>query len=72
MNGTYEIVKLPWKPKKGDKFYCISFIDDGSKGIGTETNTWHGTSLNYAMLNAGLLYRTRKEADVHLHEDYKN
>lgn len=71
LTGDCEIVKLPWRPKDNDKFYCISFINDGNTGIGIDTFVWRGTNLDYAMLNAGVIYRTCEECEAHLHEDYK-
>lgn len=64
--GSYEIVKLPWKPKIDEQWY---FPDIISKRI--VWNRWEDDTRDYAMLTLGICYRTKEEAEAHLAEDYK-
>ena len=63
VNGKDEIVKLPWKPKKGDGYY--TFVLMGNKwGVGSLH--WDGFPNEYAMLGKGWIYRTCEEAQAAL------
>lgn len=64
--GSYEVVKLPWKPKKDENYY---YPDVNEKSVGIFD--WQGDNFDYAMLALGMCYRTREEAEAHLAEDYK-
>lgn len=64
--GEYEIVKLPWKPKKGDDYYFPSVADKN-----VDIYDWRGDNFDYAIKALGMCYRTRKEAEEHFAEDYK-
>ncbi len=57
--GKAEIVKLPWKPKKGEYYY--TFVIMGDKwGVGSLH--WDGFPNEYALLDKGWVYRTEAEA----------
>ena len=58
--GKAEIVKLPWKPKKGDAYYTFVLIGD-KWGVGSLR--WDGFPNEYALLDKGWVYRTRAEAE---------
>ena len=64
--GDLKIIKLSWKPKDGNTYYCpnITF-----KGISCKV--WFGTTSDYAIYISGVCYKTREEAEAHLTEDYK-
>lgn len=64
--GEVEIVKLPWKPKfKEGYYYPCTYEQEVFYAL------WVGSTLNYAMYNLGMCYRTREEAEAHFAEDYK-
>jgi hypothetical protein len=56
---TYEIVKLPWKPKTGNK-YC--FI--GTSGV-IHSTTWINCAADIALYAMGNCFRTKAEAEAH-------
>lgn len=57
--GTEEIVKLPWKPKKGHLYYTFELL--GDKWV--VRPAWcGGFPYEYALLKVGWVYRTRAEA----------
>ncbi|MGM9520097.1 MAG: hypothetical protein ACI3WS_05420 [Phascolarctobacterium sp.] len=64
--GNYEVVKLPWEPKEGDKYYAPSLP---TKSICVEI--WHNETCDYALKTLGMVYRTSEEAQEHFSEDYK-
>ena len=62
--GKDEIVKLPWKPKKGDDYYTFGG-SDGSWRVSQQHWTCHPFDL--ALFEKGWVYRTRAEAESALH-----
>ena len=61
--GKAEIVKLPWKPKKGE--YYFTFVIMGDKwGVGSLY--WDGFPNEYALLDKGWVYRSQAEAEAAL------
>lgn len=63
INGEEEIVKLPWKPKKGETYYTFELV--GGKWI-VHLLWWAGTPNGYALLDKGWIFRTQKEAEAAL------
>lgn len=64
--GKYEIVKLPWKPKNEEGYYYpYTYEQEVFYAL------WVGSTLDYAMYNLGMCYRTKEEAEEHFAEDYK-
>lgn len=63
LGGNVEIIKLPWKPKKGESFY--SFYIMYGKWV-VSHYIWFGSPINYALLDKGWVYRTREEAQAAL------
>ena len=61
--GKAEIVKLPWKPKKGDVYFTFVLMGD-KWGVGSLH--WDGFPNEYALLDKGWVYRTRAEAEAAL------
>ena len=61
--GKAEIVKLPWKPKKGETYYTFELL--GGKWI-VHLLWWAGSPNGYALLEKGWVYRTQKEAEAAL------
>ena len=64
--GNYEIVKLPWKPKKDERYYIPSVSNQC-----VQKYFWHESTLDFAMKALGMIYRTKEEAEAHLAEDYE-
>ena len=63
LNGKREIIKLPWKPKKGETYYTFELL--GSKWV--VRPSWYGGFPNeYALFEKGWVYRTRTEAEAAL------
>ena len=63
VNGKDEIVKLPWKPKKGECYF--TFVIMGDKwGVGSLH--WDGFPNEYALLDKGWVYRSQAEAQAAL------
>ena len=61
--GNAKIVKLPWKPKKGETYYTFELL--GSKWV--VRPSWYGGFPNeYALFEKGWVYRTRTEAEAAL------
>lgn len=60
VNGKDEIVKLPWKPKKGETYYTFVLMDD-KWCVGSLH--WDGFPNEYAMLGKGWVFRTKEEAE---------
>lgn len=59
INGDCKIIKLPWKPKKGDNYYTFALL--GGKWV--IRPAWCGDFPNeYALLDKGWAYRTKEAA----------
>ena len=66
--GEYKIVKKPFVPKVGDKYYCIGF----DKYCLNVTCTIHcNTSFDYIRIKVGIVYSTHQECEENLANDYK-
>lgn len=63
INGEEEIVKIPWKPKKGEDYYTFGG-SDGSWRVSQQHWTCHPFDL--ALFEKGWVYRTRAEAETAL------
>lgn len=60
INGEEEIVKMPWKPKKGDGYYTFEIFR--GKWV-VRSLWWTGAPCNYALLDKGWVFRTKEEAE---------
>lgn len=58
--GEVEIVKLPWKPKKGDAYYTFEVFR--GKWV-VRSLWWTEAPCNYALLDKGWVFRTKEEAE---------
>lgn len=63
LGGYLEIVKLPWKPKKGDVYFSFALL--GDKWV-VRSLWWGGFPEEYALLDKGWVYRSEKEAQAAL------
>lgn len=61
IKGDSKIVKLPWQPKNGDRYY---FPGDGFTI--TSHSIWCGLTLEYALKEAGMIFRTAEECEAAL------
>lgn len=63
VKGDIEVVKLPWKPKKGDVYSTFGRL--GDKWV-VRSLWWGGFPEEYALLDKGWVYRSEKEAQAAL------
>ena len=63
VRGDIEIVKLQWKPKKGDVYFTFDLMGDK---WGTHSYWWGGFPDEYALLDKGWVYRSQAEAEAAL------
>lgn len=61
INGKAKIIKLPWKPKKGDAYYTFDIFR--GKWVVIRSMWWTGAPCNYALLDKGWVFRTKEEAE---------
>lgn len=64
--GNFEIMKLPWKPKYGEYYYCPSI--NQKKVI---QPMWLGDTRDYSLKALCMVYRTKEEAEANLSKDYE-
>lgn len=64
VRGDAEIVKLPWKPKKEERcWYIITDPDcDNEESLIAVEDWWYGSFDEQIALKAGVVFRTREEA----------
>lgn len=60
LGGDAEIVKIPWKPKKGDGYYTFEIFR--GKWV-VRLLWWTGAPCNYALLDKGWVFRTKEKAE---------
>ena len=65
VKGTDEIVKLPWKPGKGEVFWTFNCFFHGSK-LEITSFIWRNEVFDNAVFKAGWAFRTRAEAEAAL------
>ena len=63
INGEEEIVKLPWKPKKGDVYFTFELL--GGKWV-VRSFWWGGFPNEYALLDKGWVFRSEEKAQAAL------
>ena len=61
--GNAEIIKMPWKPKKGETYYTFELLS--GKWV-VHLLWWAGSPNGYALLEKGWVYRTCAEAEAAL------
>ena len=66
LQGLYEVKKLPWEPREGER-YCYPSVS--AKNV--DCTNWICCSFDYAMKALGMIYRTKEEAEAHFAEDYE-
>ena len=63
LGGDVEIIKLPWKPKKGDVYSTFGRL--GDKWV-VRSLWWGGFPEEYALFDKGWVYRSEEEAQAAL------
>lgn len=63
--GNEIIIKQPWKPKKGEKYWGFWYSSLNDAWI-VLLYTWGNNSADFAFYKAGWVYRTRAEAEAAL------
>lgn len=61
--GEAEIIKLPWKPKKGDVYFTFGLL--GDKWV-VRSLWWGGFPEEYALLDKGWVYHSEEAAQAAL------
>lgn len=65
LKGKFEIVKLPWKPKEGEKYWGFWYSSLNDAWI-VLLYTWGNNPADFAFYKAGWVYRTKEEAQAAL------
>ena len=60
--GEVEIVKLPWKPKEGEKYWGFWYSSLNDAWI-LCLYTWGNNPTDFAFYKAGWVFHTKKEAE---------
>ena len=63
IKGKYKIIKLPWEPKYGDKYYCPD-----SNFTRVSWYKWAHDSVDFAFKEAGMIFRTAEECEAAMPE----
>ena len=66
LQGLYEVKKVPWEPKKDERYYIPSVSSQC-----VQKYFWQEYTLDYAMKAIDMVYRTQEEAEAHFAEDYE-
>ena len=64
--GDEKIIKLPFEPKKGEKYFVVSIVDKSVCSC-----LWDGHTTDYCYKACGNCFRTEKEAEKHKYEIYE-
>jgi hypothetical protein len=64
LGGDAEIIKLPWKPKFGDRYFGV--FEFNGKLMVCRYDIWRGTIAEEAQYRCGWVYRTKEEAEAAL------
>ena len=65
--GDYEVIKLPWKPKFGEKYYSFyaHYARKNTPWI-VVNYKWDNNPIDFSNLKTGWVYKTREEAKAAL------
>ena len=61
LDGTIEIVKLPWQPKDGEYYYFPAVDFQYSCPA-----AWHNCPIDFALKEAGMVFKTKAECEAAL------
>lgn len=59
--GEFEIIKLPWQPKKGE-VYCRP--EDGFEDVAFDN--WSNHPIDFALKEVGMIFKTEEECEAAL------
>jgi len=62
IRGVFTIEKLPWKPKEGEYYWCVTADEDSTKVM------WRGYMRDFYSYNAGNYFRTAEEITPEIKE----
>ena len=65
INGEEEIIKIPWKPKKGERYWGFWYSQLNDALI-LCLHTWGNNPEDFAFYKAGWVFHTKKEAKAAL------
>ena len=68
ITGDFEIIKLPFEPKKEEKYWYVWW---DSKNLDTSYTHWDSAVSNWADKYCGNCFRTKEEAEAHKYEIYE-
>ena len=68
-NGEITIIKIPFEPKNGDRYFRIFIHSDGD--INVCSDTWMDWTTDYMCKCCGNCFRTESEAEKHKFEIYE-
>ena len=63
LTGRNEILKLPWQPKEGDRYYFPATDFQYSC-----PETWDNHPIDFALKEAGMAFKTKEECEAALPE----
>ena len=63
LTGKDEIIKLPFQPKLGEKYYTIIFGEGKQDTLEVDWSVWKGSSIDYMRKHFKITYRSRIEAE---------
>jgi hypothetical protein len=66
IDGRAEIVKKPFEPKSGEKYFVVSVVDKS-----VCFTLWDGHTTDYCYKACGNCFRTSEEAEKHKYEIYE-
>lgn len=65
INGEEEIIKLPWKPKKRERYWTFNVFFESGKWV-TTSFVWGDEVFDNAVFKVGWVFRTKEEAEAAL------
>lgn len=70
--GKSEIIKLPWKPEDGDKYFYVSWHYFANRAIFTSSSVFSTMSETECLrVDIGNCFKTRDEAEAQKYEVFK-
>jgi hypothetical protein len=70
LKGDYEIVKIPFEPKDGERYWTVYWKEIGDMPCAVY-ETWRDDSCDFANKVSGNCFRTEAEAEKHKYEIYE-
>lgn len=72
LKGRYEIIKLPWKPKDGDKYFYVCWHYFANGAIFTDSSVFKVMYETECLrVDTGNCFRTKEEAEAQKYEVFK-